>query len=716
MALAAVGATFATAGTARASCPNPALSATPSTPDDVVPHVSLAYFGTLNVFNVYWDQNWDSDNPFKTADIDKALQGVLATPYFDKLCQYGVPGFQWQGSTNTNRFLQLCPSYPGPQAVVFPQLIDFVSCEESAPGSGVPFSDGLPNPLTCASCTVPGVPCYIDPGCVATPNPTGTQIYNVFLSQTTHLAEAGSNCSNFDAFHFQIPSQMLPAVPGSQGRPIIFTVIPAECFTTLPEMIAAVTHEMDEAATDPLPPTSWFNSTTTNSGAPIGNIGQIFTDGEVADRCENDSATFFTAPNGVPVAVAPYWSNHDHRCVSIDETPPVTSIALSPAARAGWNDSSVTVTLTATDDDSGVAEIDFSASGAQTVASTIVNGGSASLTVSAEGLTTVSFHAVDNAGNVEGARTGAVRIDLTPPAISATRPPAPNSAGWNNMPVSVSFACSDALSGVASCSPPVTVSTEGANQSVTGTAVDVAGNQASVVVSPIDVDLSPPIIVGAAIPPANANGWNNTGVMVEFSCTDAVSGVSSCSAPVPLTSEGPNQQAAGLAVDLAGNAASVTVTGVNIDETPPVVTYAGNGGTYTVDQQVAIACNASDALSGLESTTCANVSGPAYGFGLGTQTDSANAVDRAGNEASATVQFTVIVTFDSLCSLTGELLSKPQLQNALCAKLQAASKASDSKTRANQLGAFKNQVEAQSGKALTSDQAVVLESLADALD
>ena len=226
----ALGAMLSTvAGGARASCPNPPLDATPSQPGDIVPHVPLAYFGSLSVFNVYWDNHWDSDNRFKIADIDAALQSVMATPYFDKLCQYGVPGFHWGGSTNTDRFFQPCSPYPGPTAIVFPQLIDFVSCEEGSFGTGVPVSNGLPNPLTCAACAVPGVPCYIDAGCVATPNPTGSQIYNVLLSDTTSLAEAGTDCSNFAAFHFQIPSGMLPGfVPLSQGRPIIFTVIPAK--------------------------------------------------------------------------------------------------------------------------------------------------------------------------------------------------------------------------------------------------------------------------------------------------------------------------------------------------------------------------------------------------------------------------------------------------------------------------------------------------------
>ena len=54
--------------------------------------------------------------------------------------------------------------------------------------------------------------------------------------------------------------------------------------------------------------------------------------------------------------------------------------------------------------------------------------------------------------------------------------PSPNGNGWHNTDVTVTFTCSDALSGVASCPAPITVTAEGAGQVVTGTAVDKAGN------------------------------------------------------------------------------------------------------------------------------------------------------------------------------------------------------------------------------------------------
>ncbi|HEV2719972.1 MAG TPA: Ig-like domain-containing protein, partial [Thermoanaerobaculia bacterium] len=81
--------------------------------------------------------------------------------------------------------------------------------------------------------------------------------------------------------------------------------------------------------------------------------------------------------------------------------------------------------------------------------------------------------------------------DTTKPTIQGTPTPAPNAAGWNNTNVTVNFACSDAGSGIASCQPPIPWSTEGANQIVTGTATDKAGNSATTTVT-LNLDKTAP--------------------------------------------------------------------------------------------------------------------------------------------------------------------------------------------------------------------------------
>ncbi len=106
-----------------------------------------------------------------------------------------------------------------------------------------------------------------------------------------------------------------------------------------------------------------------------------------------------------------------------------------------------------------------------------------------------------------------------------------------------------------------------------------------------------------------------------------------------------------------------------IDTTPPSVTYSGNQGTYTVDQTVNITCTATDDLSGVASTTCADITGPAYSFALGVNTYSATATDYAGNVGVGSTSFTVGVTPDSLCALTKQFVSNRRDASRLCSPL-----------------------------------------------
>jgi len=101
-----------------------------------------------------------------------------------------------------------------------------------------------------------------------------------------------------------------------------------------------------------------------------------------------------------------------------DTVKPTIAAAVSPAANAaGWHRSNVTVALTATDDatGSGVKSITYSAVGAQPIASTTVNGSSTNVVISGEGVTTLSFFATDNEGNVSDVGSVTIKLDKTAP-------------------------------------------------------------------------------------------------------------------------------------------------------------------------------------------------------------------------------------------------------------------------------------------------------------
>jgi GH35 family endo-1,4-beta-xylanase len=170
---------------------------------------------------------------------------------------------------------------------------------------------------------------------------------------------------------------------------------------------------------------------------------------------------------------------------------------------------------------------------------------------------------------------------------------------------------------------------------------------------------------------------------------------------------------------VTGATAALTgaIDGLDRDTTPPLVSYTGNAGTYTVDATVSIQCSASDPDGfGVASTTCADINGPAYSFGLGGHDYSASATEVSGNVGTGSTSFTVAVTFTSLDNLVARFSTDPAVTAGLGDKLAAAAASTNRRARDNILEAFVNQVNAQTGRALSTDQAGVLSGLARALE
>jgi len=146
---------------------------------------------------------------------------------------------------------------------------------------------------------------------------------------------------------------------------------------------------------------------------------------------------------------------------SQDTTPPVTTATALPGPNTnGWNNTNVTVSLNSTDSESGgsgVKQIQYALTGAQSVDTQTVPASAASVTISAEGMTTLNYFGTDNAGNAEQSKALTVQIDKTPPVVSGM--PASGCALWppNGQMVQVAtVTAADALSGVAPGSFQVT--------------------------------------------------------------------------------------------------------------------------------------------------------------------------------------------------------------------------------------------------------------------
>jgi hypothetical protein len=222
------------------------------------------------------------------------------------------------------------------------------------------------------------------------------------------------------------------------------------------------------------------------------------------------------------------------------------------------------------------------------------------------------------------------------------------------------------------------------------------------------VDTTPPLVTPAVDGTLGDGGWYTSDVGVSWTVTDAESAVSSTTgcAPAAVTTDTAGATFTCEATSLGGTASdSVTI---KRDATSPTVDLSG-GGTYTVDETVTIACAASDATSGVASDTCSQAAGarPAYEYPLGTTTVSASATDNAGNTGGASQEVTVTVTPDSLIALTQLWVSKAGVAHALAAKLEAGGEGS--------LGAYRNQLAAQSGKSITAAHAELLATLSESL-
>jgi hypothetical protein len=315
--------------------------------------------------------------------------------------------------------------------------------------------------------------------------------------------------------------------------------------------------------------------------------------------------------------------------VNIDKTAPVTAVT----APAGWNNQAVTLNLVATDALSGVDQTWSRVDGGVPQLGT-------SVLVAGDGMHTVEYWSIDKAGNVEtldgtSHKSVPVKIDGTPPTISASQSPAANGNGWNKTDVTVTFTCDDSLSGILSCGPTQTITTEGKDQNVTGTAVDNANNSA-VAHASVSIDKTEPSVTAAADRPANAAGWYNDDVTVGFTCNDALSGIDSCPAAQTL-GEGAGQSASGTATDAAGNSNSDGASGINVDKTAPglsgAATTAPNAnGWYNGDVTVAWSC--SDSLSGIDGACPADSTLSGDGDDLAA---SASVSDKAGNSKNTTV-------------------------------------------------------------------------------
>ena len=239
-------------------------------------------------------------------------------------------------------------------------------------------------------------------------------------------------------------------------------------------------------------------------------------DGPLAVVCSTASGSAFAL--GSTIVTCSATDAHGNRATAKfnvtvqDPTPPVIlPVVTGPMGTNGWYVGDVNITWSVTDLESSIS----AQTGCDPVAATTD-------TVSA----TFTCQATSAGGTASKAI--AIKIDRSAPTLTFNpATPPPNGSGWNHVGVAVSFAATDAGSGVTdtSAASPLMLAAEGIGMRGTVTATDAAGNTATFTTPPVNIDWTPPSISALRAPAANGNGWNNSPVTVWFECADTLSGL-----------------------------------------------------------------------------------------------------------------------------------------------------------------------------------------------
>ncbi|SCL29143.1 Ig-like domain (group 3) [Micromonospora rhizosphaerae] len=484
------------------------------------------------------------------------------------------------------------------------------------------------------------------------------------------------------------------SIPGHGGMTGLLVVSGGGSDTTPPTVTATVSGEKDPTGAYVGSATVTLSATDSGSGVdrveysldggPFGTYSAPVTVNQAGQHTVSyratDKAGNTSSPQSVSFSVV--------EPPPTDTTPPTVTAAVTGQKDAnGAYVGSATVTVSATDTESGVDRIEYSLDGGAYAAY------SAPVTVNQPGQHTVSYRATDKAGNTSSPQSVSFTVvetppaDTTPPTVTAAVTGQKDANGNYVGSATVTLSATDSGSGVdrieysldgqpyAGYSAPVTVNQPG-QHTVSYRATDKAGNTSSpqsvsfTVVETPPADTTPPTVTAAVTGQQDANGNYVGSATVTLSATDTQSGVdrieyaldggayAAYSAPVTVNHLG-QHTVSYRATDKAGNTSapqSVSFTVVETppaDTTPPTVTAAVTGqqdanGAYVGSATVTV--SATDSGSGvdrieysLDGQPYAAYSAPVTVNQPGQHTVSYRATDKAGNtSAPQSVSFTVV--------------------------------------------------------------------------
>lgn len=367
------------------------------------------------------------------------------------------------------------------------------------------------------------------------------------------------------------------------------------------------------------------------AGSPAINASNPAAAGSGGTACELTDQRVFLRPDRCDIGASEFNGTPDR-------TPPDTSITAQPTNPTNSPDASFS--FTSSDSGSGIERFECFLDGIGWVDCSSPKAYSGL----SEGSHTFHVRAIDNANNKDATPaiyTWVTSTDSTPPIITPNLSGTLGTNDWYTSDVSVSWTVVDEESTVSNQTgcDAVTVSADTAGTTFTCEATSAGGSSTQSVT--VKRDATAPRISFAARTPANGAGWNNTDVTLNWNCTDATSGVINANVSQTASSEGANQSSTGTCTDNAGNTASDTQTGINIDKTAPTLNPVVSPTPVLLNASATVVSNASDSLSGLASQSCAAL----VTNSVGGKSVACSATDNAGNSASANASYSVIYNF-----------------------------------------------------------------------
>ncbi len=467
------------------------------------------------------------------------------------------------------------PGEPGPGGSPPSKSVWFELDVPAAPSAGSPVS------ITLTAQTLPAEPTGISLGLWS-----GSS-----LASLTPLGAASAGGSG---------QAVLPLPAGASGRVYVSVDGPETWFT----LDLAEQNVPPPDNSPPVivcrPPGGWTSSpdvpcTASDSGSPLVHASDAsFT--LVADVPEGvASASAVTDSHGVCnqagncATAGPYTIEVDRSAPAVDCTNPPS----------GWSADNVTITCSASDTGSGLADL----SDASFSLSTTVPAGSEDATASFPAHPPVC----DQVGNCTPVPdTGTAKVDRAPPTVHCDGPP----SGWTDSQGSVSCTAHDAGSGLAQDSeksfslttsvPPATADATAHTDSVR--VCDLVGNcTVAGPVGPFRVDLTMPA-ASCSLP----TGWTR-GDSLDIACSasDAASGLAASSpatftlhASIPAGIDGTATSGSQRICSLAGDCTTAGPYPVSLADAPPQITCASVPTTWQAGA-VTVDCEASDAGAGL---------------------------------------------------------------------------------------------------------------------